>query len=208
MTRLIVASRNQKKINEIQAIARDFGLEVISRDDAGLPPVDIEETGETFEENALLKAMAIMEMSGCPAVADDSGLEVDWLDGAPGVYSARFAGDACDDLANNRKLLELMAGVPPARRTARFVSAIALAYPDGKTLVVRGVTEGRLLEEPRGAGGFGYDPLFVPQGHDRTYAELPADEKNKISHRGKALAAMKALLLAQAGEHGGGTPAA
>jgi len=208
MTRLIVASRNQKKINEIQTIAREFGLEVISRDDAGLSPVEIEETGETFEENALLKALAIMELSGCPAVADDSGLEVDWLDGAPGVYSARFAGEDCDDLANNRKLLELMAGVPSDRRTARFVSAIALAYPDGKTLVVRGMTEGRLLEEARGTGGFGYDPLFVPEGHDRTYAELPPDEKNKISHRGKALAALKAMLLAQAGEQGGGTPAA
>jgi XTP/dITP diphosphohydrolase len=208
MTRLIVASRNHKKIKEIEAIARDFGLEVISRDDAGLPPVEIEETGDTFEENALLKAVAIMELSGSPAVADDSGLEVDWLSGAPGVYSARFAGEACDDLANNRKLLELMAGVPSDHRTARFVSAIALAYPDGRTLVVRGVTEGRLLEEARGAGGFGYDPLFVPEGYDRTYAELPPDEKNRISHRGKALAALKALLLARAGEQGGGTPAA
>lgn len=208
MTRLIVASRNSKKIKEIEAIARDFGLEVISRDDAGLPPVEIEETGETFEENAILKARTIMELSGCPAVADDSGLEVDELDGAPGVYSARFAGEACDDAANNRKLLELMTGVPPARRTAHFVSAIALVYPDGKTLVVRGVTDGRLLEEGRGAGGFGYDPLFVPEGYERTYAELPPDEKNKISHRGKALAALKAMLLAQAGEQGGGTPAA
>ena len=203
MTRLIVASRNQKKINEIQAIARDFGMEVVSRDDAGLPPVEIEETGDTFEANALLKARAIMELSGSPAVADDSGLEVDELGGAPGVYSARFAGEACDDRANNIKLLSMMEGVPPARRTARFVSAIALVYPDGRTFVVRGVTEGRLLTEARGDGGFGYDPLFVADGMDQTYAELPPDQKNRISHRGKALSALRALLMADGNNRGG-----
>lgn len=196
MTRLIVASRNQKKIKEIEAIARDFGLEVISRDDAGLPPFEIEETGETFEENSLLKARTIMECSGSPAVADDSGLEVDWLGGAPGVYSARFAGIEGDDAANNRKLLKLMDGVPEAQRTARFVSVITLVYPDGRVLVARGVTPGRLTDEARGEGGFGYDPLFIPEGMDRTYAELSPAEKNRISHRGKALAGLKELLTA------------
>lgn len=194
MGQLIVASRNKKKIREIEEIASSFGLDVISRDEAGIPPVEIEETGLTFEENSLLKARAIMELSGLPAVADDSGLEVDWLGGAPGVISARFAGEACDDLANNRKLLELLEGVPDAKRTARFVSVITLVYPDGRTLVARGVTEGHILKEARGEGGFGYDPLFVPHGMECTYAQLSPDEKNKISHRGKALASLRQLL--------------
>lgn len=194
MGQLIVASRNKKKIREIEEIASSFGLDVISRDEAGIPPVEIEETGLTFEENSLLKARAIMELSGLPAVADDSGLEVDWLGGAPGVISARFAGEACDDLANNRKLLELLEGVPDAKRTARFVSVITLVYPDGRTLVARGVTEGHILDAARGEGGFGYDPLFVPHGMERTYAQLSPDEKNKISHRGKALASLRQLL--------------
>lgn len=194
MGQLIVASRNKKKIREIEEIASSFGLDVISRDEAGIPPFEIEESGVTFEENSLLKAKAIMELSGLPAVADDSGLEVDWLGGAPGVISARFAGEACDDLANNRKLLELLEGVPAAKRTARFVSVITLAFPDGRTLVARGVTEGHILEEARGEGGFGYDPLFVPLGMECTYAQLSPDEKNKISHRGKALASLRQLL--------------
>lgn len=194
MTDMIAASRNPKKIREMEAITKSFGLTIISRDDAGLPTTEIEEDGKTFEENSYKKAYEIMKMSGLPTIADDSGLEVDWLDGAPGVYSARFAGEACDDKANNRKLLELLKNVPKEKRTARFVSVITLIFPDGRTLVARGETEGILLDEERGQGGFGYDPLFVPLGKERTYSELSAEEKNQISHRGKALQKLKELL--------------
>ena len=194
MTDMIAASRNPKKIREMEAITKSFGLTIISRDDAGLPTTEIEEDGKTFEENSYKKAYEIMKMSGLPTIADDSGLEVDWLDGAPGVYSARFAGEACDDKANNRKLLELLKNVPKEKRTARFVSVITLIFPDGRTLVARGETEGILLDEERGQGGFGYDPLFVPLGKELTYSELSAEEKNQISHRGKALQKLKELL--------------
>ena len=194
MTDMIAASRNPKKIREMEAITKSFGLTIISRDDAGLPTTEIEEDGKTFEENSYKKAYEIMKMSGLPTIADDSGLEVDWLDGAPGVYSARFAGEACDDKANNRKLLELLKNVPKEKRTARFVSVITLIFPDGRTWVARGETEGLLLDEERGQGGFGYDPLFVPLGKELTYSELSAEEKNQISHRGKALQKLKELL--------------
>jgi XTP/dITP diphosphohydrolase len=194
MTDIIAASRNQKKIREMEAITKAFSMKIISRDDAGLPTTEIEEDGDTFEANSYKKAYEIMRLSGCPTIADDSGLMVDYLDGAPGVYSARFAGDACDDKANNQKLLELMKDVPVEKRGARFVSVITLIFPDGKTLVARGETEGTLLDEERGEGGFGYDPLFVPAGYEQTYSELTAEEKNKISHRGKALQKLRELL--------------
>lgn len=178
----------------MEAITKSFGLSIISRDNAGLPTTEIEEDGKTFEENSYKKAFEIMKLSGLPTIADDSGLEVDWLDGAPGVYSARFAGEECDDQANNRKLLELLKNVPKEKRTARFVSVITVIFPDGRTLVARGETEGTLLDEERGQGGFGYDPLFVPVGKELTYSELSAEEKNQISHRGKALQKLKELL--------------
>ena len=194
MTDIIAASRNQKKIREMEAITKEFGMKIVSRDEAGLPTTEIEEDGETFEANSYKKAYEIMKMSGSPTIADDSGLEVDWLGGAPGVYSARFAGDACDDQANNRKLLDMMKDVPPEKRTARFVSVITMVFPDGKTLVARGETEGTLLTEERGTGGFGYDPLFVPAGMTQTYSQLTPEAKNQISHRGKALRILKELL--------------
>lgn len=194
MTDIIAASRNPKKIREMEDITKEFGMTIISRDDAGLPTTEIEEDGVTFEENSYKKAFEIMKISGRPTIADDSGLEVDWLNGAPGVYSARFAGEECDDKANNQKLLELLKGVPKEKRGARFVSVITLIYPDGKALVARGETAGTLLEEERGEGGFGYDPLFVPEGKNLTYSELTADEKNQISHRGRALRKLKELL--------------
>ncbi len=194
MTHIIAASRNQKKIKEMEAITKAFGMKIISRDDAGLPTTEIEEDGETFEANSYKKAYEIMKLSGSPTIADDSGLMVDYLDGAPGVYSARFAGDACDDHANNQKLLTLLKGVPEEKRGAKFVSVITLIFPDGRTLVARGETEGTLLEEERGEGGFGYDPLFVPIGYKQTYSELSAEEKNQISHRGKALQKLQDLL--------------
>jgi XTP/dITP diphosphohydrolase len=194
MTVVIAASRNPKKIKEMEAITKEFDMTIISRDDAGLPTTEVEEDGDTFEENSYKKAYEIMKLSGCPTIADDSGLEVDWLNGAPGIYSARFAGEESDDKANNRKLLDLLKGVPEEKRGARFVSVITLIFPDGKVLVARGETVGTLLEKERGEGGFGYDPLFVPKGKDLTYSELTADEKNLISHRRKALQKLKDLL--------------
>jgi XTP/dITP diphosphohydrolase len=194
MTDIIAASRNPKKIKEMEDITKAFGMTIISRDDAGLPTTEIVEDGDTFEENSYKKAFEIMKIAGLPTIADDSGLEVDWLDGAPGVYSARFAGEECDDEANNKKLLSLLKGVPPEKRGARFVSVITLIFPDGKTLVARGETTGTLLDEVRGKGGFGYDPLFVPTGENLTYSELTAEQKNHISHRGKALQKLRELL--------------
>lgn len=194
MTAIIAASRNPKKIREMEDITREFGMTIISRDEAGLPTTEIEEDGVTFEENSYKKAFEIMRISGCPTIADDSGLEVDWLNGAPGIYSARFAGEECSDEANNQKLLALLKGVPKEKRGARFVSVITLIFPDGRVLVARGETAGTILEEARGTGGFGYDPLFVPAGKDVTYSELTAEQKNQISHRGKALQILKDLL--------------
>jgi len=178
----------------MEAITKEFGMSIISRDDAGLPTTEIEEDGVTFEENSYKKAFEIMKRSGCTTIADDSGLEVDWLNGAPGVYSARFAGAECDDKANNQKLIALLNEVPLEKRRARFVSVITMVFPDGASLVARGETVGTILEAERGAGGFGYDPLFVPDGTNLTYSELSPKEKNQISHRGKALRKLKELL--------------
>ena len=195
MDTIIAASRNQHKIAEIDAITRELGLRVISRDEAGVPKVEIEADGVTFEENSLKKARAIMEMTGKIAIADDSGLEVECLGGAPGVYSARFAGEECSDRKNNDKLLALMEDVPYKDRHARFVCVITMVYPDGKTLVARGECYGHILPEPAGENGFGYDPLFVPDGYQRTFAQLSPEEKNSISHRAMALKKLKALLM-------------
>lgn len=146
-----------------------------------------EEIGATFVDNALLKARAATEQTGLVAIADDSGLEVDVLGREPGVRSARFAGEPSDDAANNALLLSRLAEVPPEERVARFRSAVAIVTPDGAEFVSEGTLEGTVLRAPRGSGGFGYDPLFVPQGFDRTLAELTMDEKNRISHRGQAV---------------------
>lgn len=193
-TRIIAASSNAHKIKEIQAIMGKFGMEVVSRDQAGVPPFEIEEDGDTFEENSLKKAREIMKVTGQITIADDSGLMVDYLGGAPGVYSARFAGEQCDDLKNNDKLLNLLSGVPEKDRTAKFVSVITLVFPGGETLVARGECPGRIIETPIGENGFGYDPLFVPEGYDKTFAQLGAEEKNKISHRAKALKKLERIL--------------
>lgn len=194
MNTIIAASKNQHKITEIDAITSELGLHVISRDEAGVPDVEIEEDGMTFEENSYKKANEIMKISGSIAIADDSGLEVECLDGAPGVYSARFAGDECSDKKNNEKLLSLLEAVPYKERRARFVSVITMVYPDGETLVARGECYGHILTEPAGENGFGYDPLFVPDGYQRTFAQLDPEEKNQISHRALALKRLKALL--------------
>ena len=192
--KIIAASSNAHKIKEIQAIMGKFGMEVISRDEAGVPAYEIEEDGETFEENSFKKADEIMRATGEITVADDSGLMVDYLGGAPGVFSARFAGEHGGDAKNNEKLLKLLEGLPAEERKARFVSVITLIFPDGETLVARGECPGRIIETPSGENGFGYDPLFVPEGYDKTFAQLDAEEKNMISHRAKALEILEKLL--------------
>ena len=198
METIVAATRNKHKIEEIGAITSKFGMDIVSRDEAGVPPVEIPETGKNFEENSYIKAYEIMKLCGQITVADDSGLVVDCLDGAPGVYSARFAGfeglwpeegggEDTDDGENNAKLLRLIKDVPYEDRTARFVSVITMVYPDGKTVVAKGTVEGHLILEEKGTSGFGYDPLFIPEGYDRTFGELSQQIKNTISHRAKAL---------------------
>ena len=192
--RIIAASANAHKIKEIKAITKKFGMDVVSRDEAGVPPFEIVEDGQTFEENSYKKAFAILQASGETTIADDSGLMVDYLGGAPGVYSARFAGDHCDDERNNQKLLGMLEGLADSERTAKFVSVITLIFPDGQTLVARGECPGRIIEMPTGENGFGYDPLFVPDGYDKTFAQLSEEEKNAISHRARALQKLEELL--------------
>ena len=192
--RIIAASANAHKIKEIKAITKKFGMDVVSRDEAGVPPFEIVEDGQTFEENSYKKAFAIMQASGETTIADDSGLMVDYLGGAPGVYSARFAGDHCDDERNNKKLLGMLEGLADSERTAKFVSVITMIFPDGQTLVARGECPGRIIEMATGENGFGYDPLFVPDGCDKTFAQLSAEEKNAISHRARALQKLEELL--------------
>jgi XTP/dITP diphosphohydrolase len=199
---VVAATRNAHKISELAEITGAFGLDVISRAAAGIPDFEIEEDGATFEENSLKKASVIMEYCGMAAIADDSGLAVDALGGAPGVRSARFAevGGENADAENNRKLLDLMDNIPDEDRTGRFVSVVTLVFPDGRVIAARGECEGRIGRGEMGSGGFGYDPLFTPEGFDRTFAELPQAEKNRISHRAKALAALKRLLADRAAD--------
>lgn len=199
---IVAATKNRHKIQEIEAITQEFGMSIISRDEAGAPDIEINEDGETFEENSYKKAFEIMKLCNNITIADDSGLEVDCLDGAPGVYSARFAGKDGDDDANNRKLTELIKDVPYEQRTGRFVSVITMVFPDGETISARGEVEGHLLTEKRGTSGFGYDPLFVPEGYDRTFGELGPEIKNSISHRSRALARLRELLDRRRGNAG------
>ncbi|MGN0680473.1 MAG: XTP/dITP diphosphatase [Candidatus Fimisoma sp.] len=194
MITMIAASSNAHKIKEIQSIMSKFGVKVVSRKEAGVPEFEIEEDGETFEENSLKKAEAIMKATGKLTVADDSGLMVDYLGGAPGVYSARFAGEECDDAKNNEKLLKHLEGLSAEDRKAKFVSVITLMFPDGNTIVARGECPGRIIETPTGENGFGYDPLFVPDGLSKTFAQLSDEEKNSISHRARALEKLEEIL--------------
>ena len=191
---IVAATQNKHKIEEISAITKPLGMEIISRKDAGVPDFEVEEDGETFEENSEKKARAIMEACGQVTIADDSGLMVDALGGAPGVYSARYAGEEGNDAKNNVKLLAVMSDIPMKERTAKFVSVITMVYPDGSKLVARGECRGHIIFEERGTNGFGYDPLFVPEGFSKTFAELTAEEKNKISHRASALRELERLL--------------
>jgi XTP/dITP diphosphohydrolase len=190
--RVVLASGNERKRAEILAILADLDVELVPMTALGLEGP--EEDGETFEANALKKARAIAHESGLPAIADDSGLEVDALGGAPGVRSARYAGEDATDADNNAKLITALADVPEGRRSARFVCAAAVATPDGREEVVRGVMEGRIIDTPRGTGGFGYDPHFVSDGETRTNAELSPREKDERSHRGAAFRALRPHL--------------
>lgn len=197
--RIVFATRNRGKVKELAELMADTGLEFLSLTDLPGAPEVIED-GDTFEANAAKKAREIAAWSGMVAVADDSGLEVDALDGAPGVRSARFSGEHASDQENNDKLLRLLADVPRERRSGRFVSAIAVATPDGRVETVRGTCEGIIGTAPRGAGGFGYDPLFVVPEYDQTYAELDLATKNLISHRGRAFRLARGILLTAARE--------
>jgi XTP/dITP diphosphohydrolase len=198
VTRLLVASRNAKKLEELRRILAGAGLEVVGLDDVPAFP-EAPETGATFEENALAKARDAVAATGLPTVADDSGIAVDALNGMPGVLSARWAGSAKDDAANLHLVLEQVADVPDERLTAAFVCAAALVDPSGPEVVVRGEWPGTLVRKPRGTNGFGYDPIFVPEGRTRTSAELSSEEKDAISHRGRALQALLPHLRALGG---------
>lgn len=193
--RLILATRNAHKIDELRAILTDAGLAVTLLGAQDFPQVpDVRETGVTFAENAVLKARTLATATGLPAVADDSGLCVDVLGGAPGIFSARWAGRHGDDEANLRLLLAQLADIDDAHRTAHFACAAALCLPDGTERVVEGRLNGTLRHEPAGSGGFGYDPILQPDGESRTCAELSPEEKNAISHRGRAFRALAPVV--------------
>jgi XTP/dITP diphosphohydrolase len=203
--RLLLATSNQGKLRELRAILEGVPVELVGLEDAGAaPPPRVEETGRTFLENARLKAHAYAAWSGLAAVADDSGLEVDALGGAPGVHSARYAGAEASDQANLDKLLRELAGVPSERRTARFRCAAVLATPDGLQWHAEAAWEGRIIKAPRGSNGFGYDPVFLPEGWDRTSAEVDAATKDAASHRGKAFRALRPAIHAWATAAGQG----
>ncbi len=191
--RLVLATRNRGKISEIKALVSGMGLDCLSMDDLDTLP-EVVEDGQTFLDNALKKAKEISEATGLMAMADDSGLEVDALGGAPGVYSARFARPGASDQENNIKLLAEMEGVPRSKRTARFRCVIVVYHPSGRWIHADGTCEGEITFEPRGDHGFGYDPLFFLPGLGKTMAELSPDEKNAVSHRGKALVQLKERL--------------
>lgn len=189
MKRVIVATKNKGKLKEIKGILREFDFEILSMEEAGASE-DIEETGQTFEENAIIKATGIQKLTGAMVIADDSGLEVDALNGAPGIFSARYSGEHANDLKNNQKLLDELKEVPDRDRTARFVCAIAVALGENKVFTVRGTVDGVIGHAPAGENGFGYDPLFYLAQYGKTMAQLTPEEKNKISHRGMALVKM------------------
>ena len=191
MKTIIFATQNEDKVREIKQILKDFN--VISMKEAGID-IDVVEDGYTFEANAIKKAQEIMQLTGHIVLADDSGLEIDYFDKAPGVYSARYLGKDTPYTEKNAIILDKLKDVSKEKRSARFVCAIAAAFPDRETLVTRGVMEGYIGEMARGAGGFGYDPIFYPEGFETSSADISAELKNEISHRGKALRSMKIQL--------------
>lgn len=193
MNSIFIATKNKGKVNDFQKLFSSYQVEVKSLlDNHGLP--DVEETGSTFEENAALKAETIAARLQTPVLADDSGLMVDVLDGRPGIYSARYAGEEKNDLENLKKVLQELEGVPDEARTARFVCVLAVAIPNQQTLFKKGFCEGKIAKHPKGDNGFGYDPIFIPSGYNKTMAELSQEEKNKISHRHQALLQLDSWL--------------
>lgn len=194
--RLAIASRNAHKLRELGRICADWPVEWLTVQTHDGPWPDVEEPHETYLDNALEKARVVAAALGVPAIADDSGIEVDTLGGAPGPRSARFAGDDATDALNLAKLIGAIVATEPKERTARYRCAAAIAWPGGPELAAEGVCEGSLVTAPAGVGGFGYDPVFVPEGYTRTMAELTEDEKDAISHRGRAFRALRDLLAA------------
>ncbi len=187
----VLASRNPKKLKEMKAILSELGVEVVLESEVGID-IEVEETGTTFEENSLLKAQAVMKASGLPAIADDSGLMVDALNGAPGVYSARYGGPELDDAGRNRLLLENMRG--QMDRRAKFVSVVTCCFPNGDVITARGECPGTVAYAPMGEDDFGYDPIFLVTSMHKTYAQMTPEEKNSVSHRGKAMEKFKVEL--------------
>lgn len=194
MRKLILSSGNPHKVDELKKILANLEIQVLTKDEVGQGDLDVIEDGDTLEANALKKARALAEKVEGIVLADDTGLFVDALNGEPGVYSARYAGEECSYQANNTKLLGALAGVAPEKRTARFKTVIALIDEKGAEYIIEGVCEGRILEEKKGSAGFGYDPLFLPEGYEQTFAELGEDIKNKISHRARAIYLMRDKL--------------
>lgn len=193
MKRIVLASKNDGKLKEFEEFFSDLNINIVSIKNFDDVP-EVVEDGNSFEENAIKKATAVYNFIKEPVIADDSGLEVDFLGGKPGIYSARFAGEMATDEENNNKLLKLLKGVNLKQRTARFVSVIALVWDDGKVYTTKGSCEGYIGYETRGSGGFGYDPLFVVPEYNKTFAELPLALKNRISHRARALKKMKETI--------------
>jgi XTP/dITP diphosphohydrolase len=194
---IVLATRNKKKIQEIKRITADLPVTILSLDNFPHCPETVEDR-DTFEENAVKKAVEVCQCTGKPALADDSGLEVNALNGAPGVYSARYAaGTGGNDIRNYEKLLAELKDVPDDKRDAQFVCCIALSFPDGTVKTFFGYAKGRIGREPRGKSGFGYDPVFIPGGQKRTFAEMSGEEKDRISHRGKALEKLTEFLHSQ-----------
>ena len=192
--KLVLATNNRDKIREIRQALAGLDVTIMTADDFDDFP-EIEETGATLEDNAVLKAEGIFKATGLPSLADDSGIEVDYLDGAPGVYSSRYAGPGCTYDDNNRKLLKALDGVPWEKRTARFRCVIAVCFAEGDTVTVEGKVEGYIAEKKSAAkGGFGYDPVFFYPPLGKTFADLPLTEKNRVSHRGKALKAAEKVI--------------
>ena len=185
--KVVLASKNKHKLVEIEEITKKFDMELVLESDLGVD-IDVEETGTTFEENSFLKANAVMQATGLPALADDSGIAVDALNGEPGIYSARYGfDDTLDDAGRVQLLLKNMENVPDGQRQAKFVCVITLVTPDGKTIQARGEVHGEVLRETRGEGGFGYDPIFYYPPFGKTLAQVAPEEKNQVSHRAKAL---------------------
>lgn len=193
MDKIVFATTNEGKVKEIKEILAGFPIEVVSMKEMNIT-ADIEENGATFEENSLIKAREVSKLTGLPAMADDSGLEVDYLNGEPGIYSARYLGRDTDYNYKNNYIIEKLKNAKDEERSARFVCVISLVLPDGREFIKKGVMEGRIAYEIKGENGFGYDPVFYLPEYGMTSAELSGEEKNKISHRGKALGAMKELI--------------